>query len=221
MFYRARIFLSAYLLTAPSLMATQGDLLVMLNDQAIYSTGNRASHFSFEVDADHMVLNLEGKKATCGFLSSQDPSILEVASDCYSDIASDTLKKSYPAIQRLTHPFQWHNLEATEGGIHVSHDTYFFMRKDIFCAQKDIVVSAPTLIFESTYLTSRSGKITLKAPDTSPGWMRAITFERASGARDFDIMLQGVVTFDTPKIEALYALGAHKVALTVQRLKTS
>ncbi|MBA4118246.1 MAG: hypothetical protein C0514_05045 [Candidatus Puniceispirillum sp.] len=221
MFYRAWIFLSICLLTAPSLIATQGDLLVVFNDQAINSTGNRTSHFSFEVDADHMVLNLDGKKATCGFLPPLNPPILAVARDCHNYVESRLVKKSQPAIQSLTYPFQWHYLEATQEGMHVSHDASFFMRENIFCAQKDIIVSAPTLIFESTFFTSRTGTITLEAPDTSPGWMRAITFEGGPGARDFDIMLQGVVTFDTPKIEALHVLGAHKVTLTVQRLETS
>ena len=100
--------------------------------------------------------------------------------------------------------------------MHVSHDTGFVMRENIFCAQKDIVVCAPTLIFESAFFTARTGKITLKAPDTSPGWMRAITFERAPGARDFDMMLQGVVTFDTPQLKIFYALGAFKATVDVQ-----
>ncbi|MBA4118247.1 MAG: hypothetical protein C0514_05050 [Candidatus Puniceispirillum sp.] len=170
----------------------------------------------FEVASDHLVLNLAQGKWSCGFVTPPTTPLLAQANEQYNQVQSVLPHIRIPVVTRMSERLNGVHMTATQKDVSLSHHTSLSLKENIFCAQGDVTVTAPILTFESTFLTSHTGKITLKAPEQSPGWLRALAFERAEGLRPFDVMLQGTVSFATSQVHELYVVGAFKVTMDVR-----
>ncbi|MBA4118245.1 MAG: hypothetical protein C0514_05040 [Candidatus Puniceispirillum sp.] len=207
----------ACLLTAPFLLASSEEYIFTLNDQAVFSPSGALGSLASTVEADTSMLELKERKAThCS--AAGTPSPMDQAQECYRSLEGKVKKVSAPTLTFLCPTFNGYFFSAVTDGVTVSHEGPVTIQANFFYAEKDVSISGQSISLQGVFCASKVGKISLKAPEGCPGWLRSLTFERAPGERPFDMMFQGCVSFNPPSIENLIVVGANKVTFGVQRL---
>ena len=217
MFSRVWTLMVACLLTAPLLLASSDEYIFTLNDMAVSSPSGALGSMVSTVGGDSSMLELKERKAIhCG--AAGTPSPMDQAQECYRSIEGKVIKVSAPTLTLLCPTFNGYFFSAVTDSVSVKHEGPITIQANFFYAEKDVSISGQSISLQSVFCASKAGKITLRAPEGCPGWLRGLTFERAPGERSFDMMFQGTVSFNPPAIENLVVVGANKVTFEVQRL---
>ncbi|MBA4118243.1 MAG: hypothetical protein C0514_05030 [Candidatus Puniceispirillum sp.] len=216
MLVRACVKVLSFLAVVPSVMASNTYICTM-NRLEVRSQGGGSKQPTYHSKADVLVVNLRDRAVNVApVFESKDAwtkahaRYNEIAQAVKAQIASQWCDSSSEiAAQHLfaTQDDIWAGRPAPES---------VTFQANIFHAETDVTLHAQNLSLKSTFCTSHAGDITLRAPDESSGWLRAITFKSsASGQRPFDMMFQGTVSFTPPSIENLVVVGASKVTFEV------
>lgn len=216
MLVRACVKVMSFLAVVPAVMASSTYICTM-NSLEVYSQGGQSKQPTYLSKADVLFVNLRDRAVKVApIFESKDKwtrahaQYNEIAQAVKAQIASEWCDSN----SKITAQHLFANQDDIWAGRPAPEPVTF--QANIFHAEKDVTLHAQELSLESTFCTSHTGDITLRAPEDSPGWLRAITFKpSASGERPFDMMFEGTVSFTPPSIENLIVVGASKITFDV------
>ena len=219
MFKRIWIFMICCLVVTQPVLALDEETVFTLNEINVRVKPHCITEFDFQIDDDHCIMFMQNRGGKLvAYCQQEKEKRCDQARASYADISTCSPANYNTLWRRNSHKLMWQNLVATGGPITLSDAQRIDAENNILCTREKVTLCAQTLCLKNTFCTSGTGQVTLKAPEGSTHWLRALTFERAPGERPFDMMFEGTVSFNSSTIETLVVLGANKVSIQAQRL---